>query len=393
MLSKTPDLFLKAVRSVVGESSTLIALHEPSFDHDDWQCVQKVIESGWVSYQGSMVQNFEKALAEYLNEPYVISVVNGTSALFLALRGLDIAQNDEVLVPSITFAATANAVCHVGAIPHFVDVSEKTMGIDLEKLDSYLAFHSIFDDKGRLVNKNTGNPIKAIIPVYIFGAAFDIKQLQFIASKYNLQIIEDAAEALGSTYGDQRMSALTGIGILSFNGNKIITTGGGGAIVLKDETLALKIRHLSTTAKKPHRFEFDHDKIGYNMRLPALNAALGYSQLKKMDLFLAKKRELYARYVTCLNELNIGKMFDPDTYGKSNCWLNAFVLDQGQKTEKNTILEHLNDNGIAVRPLWRPLHLLDIYKSSPRSDCSNAENLYERLICLPSSPSLVKSDE
>lgn len=392
MLSKTPDVFLKAVRSVVDESSTLIALHEPSFDHDDWQCVQKVIESGWVSYQGSMVQNFEKALADYLGEPYVISVVNGTSALFLALRGLDIGQNDEVLVPSITFAATANAVCHVGAIPHFVDVSDKTLAVDLEKLDSYLALHSTFNDTGCLINKNTGNPIKAIIPVYVFGATLDTQQLQSIALKYNLKIIEDAAEALGSTYGDQRVSALTGIGILSFNGNKIITTGGGGAIVLKDETLALKIRHLSTTAKKPHRFEFDHDTVGYNMRLPALNAALGYSQLKKMDLFLAKKRELHARYVNHLNNLNIGKMFDPDTYGKSNCWLNAFVLDHEQKMSKDTILEHLNDNGIAARPLWKPLHLLDIYKSSPRSDCFNAENLYKRVICLPSSPSLVKPD-
>ena len=383
--------FYKIVRSVVGASNQPIGLHEPSFGQDDETCVLKTVRSGWVSYQGEMVKQFEQTLASYLEAPNVISVVNGTTALFVVLKALNIGVNDEVLVPSLTFAATVNAVCHAGAIPHFVDSCELTFAIDFDKLEIYLHANTFLDDNGSLINKKTGNQIKAIVPVHILGASFDIPRLKEIAFKFNLQIIEDAAEALGSKYKDKRVSALTGLGILSFNGNKIITTGGGGAIVLHDDLLAQKLRHLTTTAKKPHKYEFEHDEIGYNLRMPALNAALGYSQMNKINVFLEKKRVLYNNYESAFNNCGFGNMFNPDLFGESNCWLNAFILDKESKPQKNHILDFLNDQGVSARPMWKPLHLLDIYRDYPRADCMVANDLYERVICLPSSARLANN--
>lgn len=390
-MKQTPEQFYQAVRSVVGSSDKLIGLHEPLFDHEDTSSVSKTIESGWVSYQGEMVKLFEQELSSYLNMPNVISIVNGTSALFITLKALGIGPHIEVLLPSLTFAATANAVSHVGAIPHFIESCEKTFGIDFDKLEAYLHKQTHFDNDGNLVNNTTKNRIKAIIPVYVLGAPFDVAHLQKVAKKYNLQIIEDAAEALGSKYNDKAISALTGIGILSFNGNKILTTGGGGAVVVQDDAVAQKIRHLTTTAKRSHAYEFDHDEIGYNLRLPAINAALGCSQMNKLDVFLSNKRDLYNHYRKVFKDSVIGKMFDPDTHGQSNCWLNAFILNDDMKEHKNVLIEFLNDRGIAARPFWKPLHTLDIYKDFPRDDCSVTVNLYERVICLPSSASLVKN--
>jgi perosamine synthetase len=384
-MSHITEIFFDKIQSVIRNTDKAVSLHEPLLDKEDAACVSDVISSGWVSYQGEMVRNFEKSLEEYLSVPHVISIVNGTEALFIALKALGIEKDNEIIVPSLTFAATANAVCHVGAIPHFVDSCEKTFAIDFDKLEDYLQSISYINDSGKLVNKNTNNIIKAIIPVYVFGAAFDIKKLEAVARKFNLQIIEDAAEALGSEYQAQKISALTGVGILSFNGNKIITTGGGGAVVVKDAELAKKIRHLSTTAKKPHRYEFEHDEIGYNLRLPAINAALGYSQMQKLESFLRKKRSLHKMYADAFAKLDIGCVFDPNYFGLSNNWLNAFVLEPKYRDEKNTILNYLNDRGIQARPFWRPLHTLEIYDNCPRSDCSTAFDLYERVICLPSS--------
>lgn len=385
------DHFYHVVRSVVGSTSKLIALHEPEFDDEDFLCVLDTVKSGWVSYQGEMVKLFEQKLSSYLEMPYVIPVVNGTSALFIALKTIGINPGDEVLVPSLTFAATINAVCHAGATPHFIDSCEQTFGIDFDKLESYLEHQASFDNKGYLVNKATQNRIKAIIPVYVLGVPLNVDRLQQISHRYQLKIIEDAAEALGSTYNEKRISALTGVGILSFNGNKIITTGGGGAVVTQDADLAYRIRHLTTTAKRPHPYEFEHDDIGYNLRLPAINAALGYSQLGKIEDFLTKKRKLYSYYRKAFQSIEFGQIFNPDYYGQSNCWLTAFILDQDSQEKKDDILEFMNNQGIAVRPFWKPLHTLDIYKHCPRSDCTAALGLYRRVICLPSSVSLVNN--
>lgn len=384
-MSIVAEAFFEKVKSVVQYRGKTIALHEPWLDKEDAACVNEVVLSGWVSYQGEMVRRFEQGLEEYLNVPNVISVVNGTAALYIALKVLDIRVNEEVLVPSLTFAATANAVCQVGAIPHFIDSCEKTFAIDFDKLEEHLERVTFVNDEGKLVNKNTNNIIKAIIPVYVLGASFDVKRMEELAKKFKIQVIEDAAEALGSEYGGQKVAALTGIGIISFNGNKIITTGGGGAVAVQDEELAKKIRHLSTTAKRPHRYEFEHDEIGYNLRLPALNAALGYSQMKKLQSFLKQKRNLHKKYANAFAKLDIGCMFEPDSFGHSNNWLNAFVLNVEYKKEKNAILDYLNNRGIQARPFWKPLHSLDIYDNCPRSGSATAVNLYERVICLPSS--------
>jgi perosamine synthetase len=377
--------FLSCLKRALPEKHDSLGLHEPFFDGMDADYVAQSVRSGWVSYQGPMVKEFEENLSTYLGGSYVISVVNGTAALFIALKALEIGQGDEVIIPSITFAATANAVHHVGAVPHFVDVSTQTLGIDSVKLDKYLEEIGQLNFEGVFINKKTQRPIKAIIPVHVLGASLNFEELSEVAQKYNLQVVEDAAEALGSNFGQQKLGTIGRLGILSFNGNKIITTGGGGAIVTKDLEMANKIRHIVTTAKIPHAYEFEHDIIGYNFRLPSLNAALGVSQLKKIDALLHKKRTLFETYQRTFKEFEMGEMFDPDVYGKANCWLNAIVLKPECAPFKNEIIESALKEGIALRPLWKPLHMLAMNTSCPRSDCSNAENLYGRVVCVSSS--------
>ncbi len=374
---------------IIPSDGGMVPLHAPSFTHEDSSIVSKTVDSTWVSYQGEMVRKFESQLASYLDMPFVETSVNATTAMFITLKALGIGPNDEVLLPSLTFAATANSVLHAGAIPHFIESSLDTFNIDFEKLTEYLGQNSFINEAGQLINKNTGSIIKAFIPVHVLGSSCDMEKLEKIAKDFSLTIIEDSAEALGSEYQGKKVASISGIGIISFNGNKIITTGGGGAVVTRHKDLAMKIRHLSTTAKIPHAYEFDHDEVGYNLRLPALNAALGYSQLLRLDTIIEKKRKLYKRYQNVLAACEFGTIFDPDTFGLSNCWLNAFLLKEEIKDQKNKILEFLNAKGICARPFWKPLHTLAIYQNCPRSDCSVAQNIYDRVICLPSGVDLV----
>ncbi|USO01271.1 MAG: LegC family aminotransferase [Alphaproteobacteria bacterium] len=381
--------FQQNLLSIFDNVNLPVGLHEPTFDHYDIELVSKAVHLGWVSYQGEMVQEFEDMLSAYLNIPHVITTVSGTSALFLALNVIGVRQNDEVIMPSLTFVATANAVCHLGAIPHLVDSGSDDFNIALNKLDNYLSEITTFDDTGNLINKKTKRIIRAMVPVHVLGSSCDLGKINYISTKYNLKVVEDSAEALGSKYKGKRVSGLTGLGIISFNGNKIITTGGGGAIVTHNKGLAYKMRHLSTTAKKTHKFEFEHDDIGFNLRMPALNAALGCSQLEKIDKYLLSKRELFKRYVDNYKHNEYGSIYSPDMMGDANCWLNAFVLNEDKKDLKDVILNYLIDNKIFVRPFWKPLHMQKIYARFPRSDCCNAENHYSRVICLPSSVKLV----
>ncbi len=366
-----------------------IALHEPYLRKDDANVVAKVVEDGWVSYQGEMVAKFESALAFYLSVPEVICVDSGTAALFISLETLGIGAGDEVFIPSLTFAATANSVLHTGATPHFIDSDLETLNLDIEKLERYLQSDKFLKEQGRTVNRETGNMVKALVPVHVLGSSCDLDKITAVANKYHLMVIEDSAEALGSNYQNAKVSALSGVGILSFNGNKVITTGGGGAVVTDNKELAHTVRHLSTTAKKPHAYEFIHDRVGYNLRMPALNAALGYSQLQKIDVILKKKRALYLHYCELFNSSPYVKVFCPDSYGTANCWLNALVLNEEYALERDVIIEYFHKRKVFVRPLWKPLHSLAIYGDCPKANCEIAENIYQRTICLPSSPKLV----
>lgn len=345
-------------------------LHEPFFGEEEKQAVVDCIDSGWVSYHGDYVKKFEEELAKLCEVKHAITLSSGTVSLFMALKALGIKEGDEVILPSLTFVATANAVSHCGATPHFVDISRKNLAIDPEKLDEYL---SAID---------TSN-IKAIVPVHVFGHAADMDKLNKVAKKHGLIVIEDAAEALGAKYNGKALGSLSTASVLSFNGNKIITTGGGGAILTNDDALADKIRHLSTTAKLPHAYEFIHDEVGYNFRLSNLNAALGYAQLKKLDKFLTMKENLKSAYKNALSEIDWIEFFEAPGYSQGNNWLNAFVVDDA--SQKNSLIEAIHESKIFVRPLWKPMHMLEIYKESPKSELSATEDIYNRLICLPSS--------
>lgn len=366
-----------------------VGLHEPFFDKKDELRVLKTIKDGWVSYQGEMVKEFEKRLESYLSVNHAILVTSGTSGLFLSLKALGIGEGDEVIVPSLTFVATANAVCQTGAIPNFVDSSDKNFNIDTQKLEKYLIKISKLNNKGERINKFSQRKIKAIIPVHVFGSSCDLDEVCNIGKKFKLKIIEDSTEALGSKYKKKKISTYRDLGVISFNGNKIITTGGGGVILTNNKNVAKKINHLSSTAKVKHLYEFKHNKIAYNLRLPALNAAIGISQLEKINFILMKKKKLYLHYKKIFKNCNYGKIFNPNFNGESNNWINSFILEDKYSNYKNKLLKFLNNKGILARPLWIPLNQLKIFRNFPSDNCENSNLWYSKVICLPSSVNLV----
>jgi len=284
---------IKSIRKVVGKQKH--HLHEPLFCGNEIKYLKKTITTNLVSSIGPFVKKFENQITKFTKSKYAISVVNGTEALHLSLVACGVKNNDEVLVPTITFVGTANAIVYSGGIPHFVDSEFETLGIDPLKLEKYL--EEITIKKGKFYfNKKTKKRIKAIIPVHVFGNICKIDKLLKIAKKYNLVVIEDAAEALGSFFKNKHAGTFGLVGCFSFNGNKIITTGGGGAIITNNKSLSKKIRHLSTTAKINHRWEYIHDAVGYNFRMPNINAALGYAQMENLNNFLKSKRKLFLKY-------------------------------------------------------------------------------------------------
>ena len=365
-----------------------IALHEPEIGAAEQRLVGECLASGWVSSVGEFVTRFGDELAKVCGARHAIPCVNGTTALHMCCLLAGVEPGDEVLVPALTFVGTANAVSHAGAIPHFVDCEARRLGVDADKLDDYLA-RSARLEAGGARNLASGRLIKALVVVHIFGHPVALDELAAVARKWNLVLIEDAAESLGSTYKGLPVGALARLGALSFNGNKIVTSGAGGAILTNDAELGARARHLTTTAKQAHRFEFIHDEIGYNYRLPNLNAALGLAQLAKLDDFIVRKRAVAATYLEALAELPGAHVLREPADSISNYWLNALVLDNEHRALRDTLLEATNDLGIMTRPLWRPMHLLPIYAGHPRMpDLSTAENLYARVINLPSSPCL-----
>jgi perosamine synthetase len=304
--------------------------------------------------------------------------------LHISLLLAGVKNNEEVLVPGLTFVATANAASYCGAVPHFVDAEEDTLGIDPSKLDDYLASISEFSG-GCCINKNTGRKISAIVAVHIFGHPCKIEEILEVSKKYKIEVVEDAAESLGSFYKGKHTGTFAKLGAISFNGNKIITTGGGGMIITDDEELAMQAKHLTTTAKVPHKWDYVHDRVGYNYRMPNLNAALGCAQLSRLPELLQSKRDLFGKYQKEISRIDDIRLFEepPDCY--SNYWLQTIILNDQKYELKDIILTALNDAGLMSRPAWVGLHKLYPFQDCPRMDMSKTDSLEKRIINLPSS--------
>jgi aminotransferase in exopolysaccharide biosynthesis len=377
-----------AIRSVVGSSA--VALHEPQFVGNEWRYLRECLDSTFVSSVGKFVDRFETELAAYTGAKHAVAVVNGTAALHVALRLAQVRQDDEVLVPALTFVATANAVTYCGAVPHFADSDERTLGMDPRSLRDYLTATSEIRSGG-CVNRATGRVIRALVPMHAFGHPADIDGLLAVARDFHLALVEDAAESLGSTVRGRHTGTFGLMGTLSFNGNKTITTGGGGAILTNDPVLAGHAKHLTTTAKLPHRWEYRHDEIGYNYRMPNLNAALGCAQLEKLPQFLQAKRRLFGRYADAFAAVpNARLVAEPDGC-RSNYWLQTLLLDDCVAGQRDDILAATNDAGLTTRPAWALMHRLPGFKDCPRMQLSVAESLERRLISLPSSAHLISA--
>lgn len=386
MKNKIFNLIPNLVKQTLGKGSH--QLHEPLFSANEINYVTQTIKSNFVSSAGKYVFKFEEKFRKYVKSKNAVAVINGTQALYISLVALNISQNDEVLVPALTFVGTVNAIKHTGAKPHFIDSRISDFGVDCKKLDKYLKKISVFKN-GRCFNKLTRNPIKAIIPVHIFGHPCDIEGVMKIAKKYRLKVIEDAAEALGSFYKKKHLGTFGDVGCFSFNGNKIITTGGGGMIISKNNKLSKKIKHLTTTAKLKHKWEYIHDEVGYNLRMPNINAALGLAQLEKISLFLKAKRKIFKIYMNAFNKVKSAHIYREPKFSKSNYWLQTLVLDERSSKFKNLIIKKLSKNKIYARPAWKLISELKPYKNCKKMNLSGAQDIYKRVINLPSSQSIV----
>ncbi len=362
-----------------------IGLHEPSFGDTEKALVADCLDSGWVSTAGQYVDRFEQDLATYTGIPHAVATVNGTSALHICLILAGVRPGDEVLLPALTFVGSANPIAWLGATPHFVDCEAETLGVDPDRLESHLA--EIAEVRGATCwNKQTGQPIRALMAVHVLGHPARMQALAALARRYHLTLIEDAAEALGSWRTGLHSGSWGQLTALSFNGNKIITSGGGGAILTGDPDLANRARHLTTTAKRPHPWAFEHDAVGYNYRLPNLNAALGCAQLERLPERLAKKRRLAESYAQAFASLpGLHFQLEPEDC-RSNYWLNLLLLPDAE--QRDALLAAANDEGIQLRPFWTPLHRQNMYADAPRMELPCTEALFARGVCLPSSAAL-----
>ncbi len=382
---------IKAIRSVIPEHKDPVALHEPCLNGNEWAYVKDCLDSTWVSYVGQYVDKFESMLADYTGVKKAVVVVNGTAALHIALKLAGVEHGDEVFVPALNFVATANAVSYCGAIPHFVDSEEKTLGLDPLKLKDYLKNIAKVNSDG-CINKFSGRRIKAVNPMHTFGHPVDIDPLVEVCNEYKLEMIEDAAESLGSYYKGKHTGNWGKLSILSFNGNKTVTTGGGGAIITNDESLGNHAKHLTTTARIPHRWEYRHDYIGYNYRLPNINAAVGCAQMEQLPKFIVQKRRLASSYRNAFQGIDGITFFTEPPFAKSNYWLNVLLINKGSSEMRDELLEKTNSSGFMTRPAWTLLCKLPMFNNCPKTDLGCAESLEKRLINIPSSAFLEKVD-
>jgi perosamine synthetase len=366
------------------------ALHEPEFAGNEWAYTKECIDSGWVSSAGRFVEEFEARLAQYTGAHWAVAVVNGTAALHIAISLAGVRRDEEVLIPALTFVATANAVAHCGASPHFLDSEPSALGLDPAALQEHLA-RIAERSGGSWRNRLTGRRLAAIVPMHALGHPVAMPSLLEVAGRYGLPVIEDAAESLGSTLDGRHTGTFGLAGTLSFNGNKIVTTGGGGAILTNDAALARRARHLTTTAKLPHAWRFIHDEVGYNYRLPNLNAALGCAQLERLPDMLTRKRRLAAAYRTRLAAEPAMQFVDEPPGGASNFWLNAVRMEVDDIEERDDIIGALVAADYHCRPLWTLMHRLPMFQHCPRAPLPVAEELEKTVIKLPSSAKLVQN--
>ena len=370
------------IHSVV--NTTNASLHEPLLGNEEIAEISRCVISGFVSSAGPQISEFEAMLCDFTGAKHAIAVVNGTAALHLSLLATGVAANDEVLIPALTFVGTGNAVQHAGGIPHFVDSEPNHLGIDVNKLATYLSSIAVIRE-GQCFNSLTGRRISHIIPVHVFGHIGDLNSLNEVAKRYRITVIEDAAEALGSQREGRHAGLFGACGVISFNGNKIITTGGGGVLITNDKSLAQRLRVLATTAKRPHTYEYWHDELAYNYRMPALNAALGIAQMKRLEAMLLAKARLSKAYENAFMLATSAKFFVGEESTLSNNWLNAIKLNDEYLTVRNKVLEGLNEIGFGCRPVWSLLCDLPHFVDCPAMELHTARNLQSRLINIPSS--------
>jgi len=359
-----------------------VPLHAPRFRGNEKKYLMECIDSTFVSYLGQYVTQFEKNIQMYTGAGYAVAMVNGTEALHIALLLAGVTPGNEVITQPLTFVATANAISYCGAFPVFVDVNKSTLGLDPEALSIFLELHGNIKEDGHCYNKTSGRKIAACIPMHTFGHPCKIDQVMAICKQYHIPVVEDAAEALGSFYQGQHAGTFGDIGILSFNGNKPVTTGGGGILLTKSQSIAQKAKHLTTTAKTPHNWEFNHDQVGYNFRLPNVNAAIGCAQMETFPLFLQDKRDTARRYSDFFQQINVPFVAEPPD-ARSNYWLNSIILDN--KKQRDEFLQYANENGVQVRPVWTLMNHLPMFRSCQCGPLDMADWLEDRLVNLPSS--------
>ncbi|GAA4046892.1 LegC family aminotransferase [Parerythrobacter jejuensis] len=378
---------LEAVREGAGFPEAFTPLHEPEFAGREEDYVADCIRTGWVSSVGSFVDRFEADLAEFTGCSRAVATVNGTAALHIALKCSGVQAGDEVLLPTLTFVATANATSYAGAIPHFVDSEATTLAVCPEALRSHLEECAEKRDGG-CFNRKTGRRIAALVVMHAFGHPAQLDPLLELCREWSIPLVEDAAESLGSYYQGRHTGGFGLVSALSFNGNKILTTGGGGAILTNDPAIADRAKHLTTTARISDGWNFTHDEIGYNYRLPNLNAALGCAQLERITDMLQRKRALAMRYKALFKDIAGVRLLEEPQGTESNYWLCTLVLEQFDHQLHTEVLSALNDAGLMARPVWTLMHRLPMFADAPRADLSCAERLAVQIINIPSSPKL-----
>jgi len=369
------------IKETFDSHNSFLPLHIPTFIGKEKEYLNECIDSTFVSSVGKFVDGFEEKIQEYTNIKRAIACVNGTNAIHICLKLAGVEENDEVITQPLTFIATINAITYANAIPTFVDVDKDTMGLSPTSLSEFLIENGEIRD-GECYNKNTGRRIKACLPMHTFGHACRIVEIAKICEEYNIELVEDAAESMASKYKGKHLGSYGKVSAISFNGNKIMTTGGGGVILTNDDSIADFAKHLTTQAKIPHKWEYTHDQIGYNYRMPNINAALGVAQLEHIDTFLENKRELAKKYEAFFSSEGIS-FFKEREEEKCNYWLNAIILND--REERDAFLKETNEAKVMTRPIWTLMNKMAMFKNCPKGDLTNAEWLEDRVVNIPSS--------